>query len=273
MQERKMSGNATTGNNNVAARTRPKRKPSAALELRQTFLIAYMMGVIFVHRNPTRVVLEVSIPFSFLFVLFIVSGGEHIHVALAGTIVMAFSSSGIWVGMDIAENRIEYKMQDIFVSSTVSPITYMTGLALAQLLVALIPLSILAGFVIYFSGSLLNVPLLAATVVLIFGTMTAIGFFVSSHIKHLRVANDSIVALMIILGMLPPVYYSVEVLPLGLQYLAYALPTTHASLILQHIMGLPTPTEWSLTFGFGVQVACLVGFLALVKTKAVWREK
>jgi ABC-2 type transport system permease protein len=253
--------------------TRRKRKPSFGLTLRQTCLIAYMMGVIFIRRNPTRVVLEVSIPFSFLFVLFVVTGGEHIHVALAGTIIMAFSSSGIWVGMDIAENRIEYKMQDIFVSSTVSPITYMTGLALAQLLVALVPLSILAGFVIYFSGSLLNIPLLAATVVLIFGTMTAIGFFVSSHIAHLRVANDSIVALMIVLGMLPPVYYSVQMLPLELQYLAYVVPTTHASLILQQLMGLPVPDGWSPALGFGIQLAYMVGFLALVKTKAVWRER
>jgi ABC-2 type transport system permease protein len=246
---------------------------STALAVKQTFLISYMMGVIFLRRSPVRIVLEVSIPFSFLFVLFVVSGGEHIHVALAGTIVMAFGTSGLWVGMDIAENRIEYRMQDIFVASPVSPITYMVGLALAQLLVAVVPLSILAGFVIYFSGSLLNIPMLAATVLLIFGTMSAIGFFVSSHIAHLRTVNDTIVALMIVLGMLAPVYYSVQILPLGLQYLAYAIPTTHASLILQYMMGLPMPPGWWPGIGLAIQLALFVGFLALVKTKAVWRDK
>jgi hypothetical protein len=65
---------------------------------------------------------------------------------------MAFGSSGIWIGMDIAENQIEYRMRDIFVSSPVSPVVYLAGLALAQLLVAVIPLSILLGFDFYFSG-------------------------------------------------------------------------------------------------------------------------
>jgi ABC-2 type transport system permease protein len=248
------------------------RKPMFSLSIKRVFLISYMMGVIFVRRNPARVILEVAIPFSFLFILFVISGGEYFQVALAGTLIMAFGSSGIWIGMDIAENKIEHRMQDIFVSSPVSSITYLTGIALAQLLVALIPLSIIAGFVIYFSGSLLNIPLLAATVILIFGTMSAIGFFVSTHIRHLRVINDTILALIIVLGVLPPVYYSVLLLPTELQYVAYAIPTTHASLILQHIMGLPTPAEWSVGLGFGVQIACFIGFLVLVKTKAVWRE-
>lgn len=254
-------------------RTKPKRKPSLALSVRRAFLVSYMMGVILVRRNPTRVVLEVSIPFSFLFVLLVVSGGEQIELALAGTLIMAFGSSGIWVGMDIAENKIEYRMQDVFVSSPVSPLVYLTGLALAQLLVALLPLSIIAGLVIHFSGSLLNVPMLAATVVLIFGTMSAIGFFVASRISMLRTVNDTIVALMIVLGMLPPVYYSVQVLPAGLQYLAYTIPTTHASLILQHMMGLPVPGGWSPGLSFAVMAAYMAGFLALAMSKAGWREK
>lgn len=217
-------------------------------------------------------VLEVAIPFSFLFVLFVVSGGEQIQLALAGTLIMAFGSSGIWVGMDIAEHKIEYRMQDIFVSSPVSPLTYLAGLALAQLIVALIPLSIIAGLVIYFSGSMLNLPVVLATVALIFGTMSAIGFFVASRISILRTVNDTIVALMIVLGMLPPVYYSIQVLPAELQYLAYVIPTTHASLILQHVMSLPTPHGWFPAFSFVVMVGYLAGFLTLAARKARWRE-
>jgi hypothetical protein len=37
-------------------------------------------------------------------------------------------------------------------------------------------------------------------------------------------------------------------------------------------MGLATPQDWSLGFGFAVQIAYLVGFLVLAKTKAIWRE-
>jgi hypothetical protein len=37
-------------------------------------------------------------------------------------------------------------------------------------------------------------------------------------------------------------------------------------------MGLETPKEWSLAYGFMVQMIYLVGFLFLAKTKAMWRE-
>jgi len=42
--------------------------------------------------------------------------------------------------------------------------------------------------------------------------------------------------------------------------------------MLQSIMGLPTPADWSPILGFGVQIAYLVGFVMLAKTKAIWRE-
>jgi ABC-2 type transport system permease protein len=59
-----------------------------------------------------------------------------------------------------------------------------------------------------------------------------------------------------------------------LQPLAYAMPTTHASLMFQYIMGETEkiPTNWSLGFGFAVQIAYLVGFVTLAKTRAIWRE-
>jgi len=37
-------------------------------------------------------------------------------------------------------------------------------------------------------------------------------------------------------------------------------------------MGLETPKEWSLAYGFMVQMIYLVGFMLLAKTKAMWRE-
>ncbi|MCD6038435.1 MAG: ABC-type polysaccharide/polyol phosphate export system, permease component [Nitrososphaeraceae archaeon] len=42
--------------------------------------------------------------------------------------------------------------------------------------------------------------------------------------------------------------------------------------MLQYTMGFPTPEEWSIALGFGVQVAYLIGFIVLAKIKALWRE-
>ena len=89
---------------------------------------------------------------------------------------------------------------------------------------------------------------------------------------HMRNATQVISFVNVILTILPPVFYPLTAMPDVLHPLAYAIPTTHSSLMLQYIMGDRTPQEWSLGFGFAVQIAYLVGFVVLAKTKAIWRE-
>ena len=89
---------------------------------------------------------------------------------------------------------------------------------------------------------------------------------------HLRNATQIISFVNVILAVIPPVYYSITRLPLNLQYIAYLVPTTHASLIFQSIMGLHTPKDWSIAMGLFVQIVYLIAFVVLAKTKALWRE-
>ena len=248
-----------------------KMAETKMLPARQALLIAYMTGVLWLRRNPMSLVFTAISPFSLLFVLFVISGGQYIHFAVAGSLVMALVGYGLALGQDISFYKTEYKVQDVFVASPVSPLTYMVGLALSELLFGLPALAVLATLVVYF-GSVFSVPLLLATILLIWGAMSAMGFFLSSHMLHMRNATQVISFVNVILAVLPPVFYSIDRMPDFLQPLAYALPTTHASLMLQYVMGMPTPTDWSLGFGFAIQIAYLVGFIALAKTKALWRE-
>lgn len=245
---------------------------SSMLPVRQAFLIAYSTGVLWLQRNPMSLVFTAISPFSLLFVLFVVSGGQYVHLAVAGSLVMALVGYGLALGQDISFYKTEYKIQDVFVASPVSPLTYMMGLALSELLFGLPALTVLAILVVYFGGSLLTIPLLLATILLLWGSMSAMGFFISSHMLHMRNATQVISFVNVILAVLPPVFYSVTTLPDSLRYLSYAVPTTHASIMFQATMGLPVPSDWSLGFGFAVQIAYLVGFVALAKTKAIWRE-
>jgi len=241
------------------------------LPVQQALLIAYMTGVLWLRRNPMSLVFTAISPFSLLFVLFVISGGQYIHFAIAGSLVMALVGYGLALGQDISFYKTEYKVQDVFVASPVSPLTYMMGLALSELLFGLPALVVLATLVVYF-GSLLSIPLLISTILLIWGAMSAMGFFLSSHMLHMRNATQVISFVNVILAVLPPVFYSIDIIPAVLRPLAYAVPTTHASLMLQYIMGMPTPADWSLGFGFAVQIAYLVGLITLAKTKAIWRE-
>lgn len=249
-----------------------KMAETSMLPVKQAFLIAYMTGVLWLRRNPTSLIFTAISPFSLLFVLYVISGGEWTDFAIAGSLVMALVGYGLALGQDISFYKTEYKVQDVFVASPVSPITYMMGLALSELLFGLPALIVLASLVMFNGGSLLSIPLLVATILLIWGSMSAMGFFLSSHMLHMRNATQVISFVNVILTILPPVFYPITFMPEVLQPLAYAMPTTHASLMLQYIMGEPTPAEWSLGFGFAVQAAYLVAFVALAKTKAIWRE-
>lgn len=248
-----------------------KMPVTSLLPVRQVLLIAYMTGVLWLRRNPMSLVFTAISPFSLLFVLFVVSGGQYIHFAVAGSLVMALVGYGLALGQDISFYKTEYKVQDVFVASPVSPLTYMVGLALSELLFGLPALIVLATLVVYF-GSVFSIPLLVATILLIWGAMSALGFFLSSHMLHMRNATQVISFVNVILAVLPPVFYSMDVMPDVLRPLAYAVPTTHASLMLQDIMGIPTPADWSLEFGFAIQIAYLLAFITLAKTKALWRE-
>ena len=242
------------------------------LPVKQAFLIAYSTGVLWLQRNPISLVFTAISPFSLLFVLFVVSNGQYIHYAVAGSLVMALVGYGLALGQDISFYKTEYKIQDVFVASPVSPLTYMMGLALSELMFGLPALTVLAVLVMYFGSSLLAIPMLIATILLLWSSMSAMGFFLSSHMLHMRNATQVISFANVVLAVLPPVFYPIMNLPDAVRYLSYAVPTTHASLLLQHAMNLPTPAGWSPAIGFGVQVAYMVGFVTLAKTKAIWRE-
>lgn len=240
--------------------------------LRQIVIIAYMTGVLWLRRNPLSMVFSAISPFSILFVLFIVSNGQYADLAIAGSLVMATVGYGLALGQDISFYKTEYKIQDIFVASPVSSLTYMTGLALSELLFGLPALVALTSLAVLFGNTLSTLPLLIFSILLTWGAMSAMGFFLSSHMLHTRNATQIISFVNVILAVIPPVYYSIERLPLNLQYLSYLVPTTHSSLMIQASMGLQLPETWSVFMGLIVQSAYLMGFLALARARAVWRD-
>ena len=244
----------------------------AKTALMQTFLIAYLTGILWLRRNPLSLVFSAISPFSLLFILFIISDGKYLPLSITGSLVMALVGYGLSLGQDISFYKNEYKIQDLFVASPVSPITYMVGLAISQILFGLPALLVLLTLATLFLSSSIFLPLLIITTLLVWGSMSSMGFFLSSHMLHMRNVSQIISFVNVILSILPPIFYSIERLPIQLQFVSYFVPTTHASLMIQTTMGLPTPKEWSIELGLLVQVAYLVGFVILAKVKAVWRE-
>ncbi|HET6730831.1 MAG TPA: ABC transporter permease [Nitrososphaeraceae archaeon] len=238
----------------------------------QIVFIAHMTGILWLRRNPLSMLFSAISPFSILFVLFVVSNGQYTDIGIAGSLVMATVGYGLALGQDISYYKTEYKIQDIFVASPVSSLTYMTGLALSELLFGLPALTALTILAVLLGDGLSTLPLLIFSILLTWGAMSAMGFFLSSHMLHMRNATQIISFVNVILAVIPPVYYSIERLPLGLQYLAYSVPTTHASLMIQDSLGLAVPENWSIYLGLTIQTAYLIGFLVLARARAVWRD-
>ncbi|MFZ0655905.1 MAG: ABC transporter permease, partial [Nitrososphaeraceae archaeon] len=198
--------------------------------LMQTFLIAYLTGILWLKRNPLSLIFSAISPFSLLFILFIISEGRYLPLSIAGSLVMALVGYGLSLGQDISFYKNEYKIQDVFVASPVSPITYMVGLAISQILFGLPALLVLITLATFFLSSSIYIPLLLVTVFLVWGSMSSMGFFLSSHMLHMRNVTQIISFVNVILSIIPPVFYSIERLPIQLQYASYFVPTTHASL-------------------------------------------
>jgi ABC-2 type transport system permease protein len=148
----------------------------------------------------------------------------------------------------------------------------MIGLAISQILFGLPALLVLITLATFFLSSSIYIPLLLVTISLVWGSMSSMGFFLSSHMLHMRNVSQIISFVNVILSIIPPVFYSIERLPIQLQYASYFVPTTHASLIIQSTMGISTPQEWSIELGLLVLVLYMIGFVFLAKVKALWRE-
>ena len=250
----------------------PKENNSYIIILYQILIIAYTTGILWLRRNPLSLIFSAITPFSLLFVLYIISDGQYTQFAISGSLVMALVGYGLALGQDITYYKTEYKIQDMFVASPVSPLTYMTGLALSEILFGLPALLILLFLVFYLGVTLVYIPLLIFIILIVWISTSSMGFFLSSHMLNMRNATQIISFVNIFLTILPPVFYSIYKLPETLQFASYLVPTTHASLMIQYAMGFDTPQNWSLFIGIAVQLVYAMAFVILAKARALWRE-
>ena len=116
-------------------------------------------------------------------------------------------------------------MQDIFVSSPVSSFTYMTGIALAELLFGLPAFVVLTTLIVFFSNDFLfSATMTVVTLVLVWASTSSIGYFISTRSTHPRFVESFMAFLRIAVVVLPAVFYPLRVVPTEeLRYLAYSI--------------------------------------------------
>lgn len=243
---------------------------SARKTLRSLWAIMYYLGFTPMVRNPLFMAFVFSTPFTLLFILFVASNGEALPYGLAGALTMITTELGLFVGTDLATYKLQNRFQDMVVASSVTPLIYMFGVALSELIFGAPALLILFGLIAGQGASLGALLSCLGVVLLLWVTTTSLGFFFSAYAPNTQnafVINGFITT---ILSVLPPVYYSVNALPTYLVPLAEIVPTTEASSLFQGAIGLGYSIEP--VAGFVVLLAATFITLLLVSFRMKWRE-
>jgi ABC-2 type transport system permease protein len=237
-------------------------------------LASLLVNAIYEMKNYPIVLLNTVIsPLSFLLLIVFVSNGALIGVAIMGGFIMSMFSAGMSLQADLSHLKNDFKLQDMIVSSPTNQSVYMFGMALAELiyaLPALITLSVLAFF--YLQMTLVGALGFIVVLSLMFLISIALGFMFSTFSSDIVQSFAFSRLLSTLFSTIPPVYYTINYIPLPFRYLAYLSPTTYAAQIAQNLAGyLQLPLSMVL-MSWAVLVILAILLLVLGVKRSKWRE-
>jgi ABC-2 type transport system permease protein len=242
-------------------------------QFRAAVIIGYMLSITWLRRNLMSLVWLFATPFSLLFIITVTTGGRAFTLGVIGSLLLILSTVGTGLAGDATWYRLETKLQDFFVASPVNQLGYLLGIAFAGLFFASPALAVLIPRLIYVGFPIIALPIAIVSLVGVWLFSSSIGYLVSTFTSNLRNGWQSGLLLSVIVGILPPVFYPAEILPRNILFLAYAIPTTNAALLIRSAMGkAPTLPYWSPLIGGLLILASLSVALAVTSRVARWRQ-
>lgn len=215
------------------------------------------------------IISNLSYPLSLLFVVGILSHGALISYALAGGLIAILAMNGISLAAAIAPMKTDYMYKDMIVASRSSPMDFMFGELLAQLLWTAPSVLLFLGLDAYF-GLLTSFSLLITLFVgvLIMLITTSIAFWISSLMKNTVNVWPLGIILSVVLITISPTFYPATYLPKNVLHILELLPTTSAAVIEQGVFNL-TPMVW---YPLLILVIEAIGFLLVARYLTKWKE-
>ncbi len=246
---------------------------NAPRQFRAAVIIGYMLSITWLRRNLMSLVWLFATPFSLLFIITVTTGGRSFVLGVVGSLILVLSTVGTGIAGDATWYRLETKLQDFFVASPVNQIGYLLGIAFAGLFFASPALAVLLPLLVYIGLPLISLPIVLLSLAGVWLFSSAIGYLVSTFTSNLRNGWQSGLLLSVLVGILPPVFYPAEILPHDILLLAYAIPTTHAALLIRDAMGnTPNLAYWSPLMGWLLIAVSLAIALAVTSRVARWRQ-
>ncbi len=245
-------------------------------QLRASWSLIALNGVIPVKRMPLYLVNTLGAPFSFLVFIYVVSAGRLVGFGVVGGLVLTTFSIGTSLQADMTHFRVDLKLQDMVVASPMRAWTYVLGMALSELAFSTpgIAAFLFVGYTTQVPG-FFSVPIIVGTLLLVWALGCSLGFFLATYLRDIRETFAISPLLSLVLSVLPPVYYPLTLIPEPYRFLAFLAPTADASILIQGAFGIAPPGTdvWTYAAAAGILVGFTVVFMLLAMFKAQWRER
>jgi ABC-2 type transport system permease protein len=237
-------------------------------------LAAVLVNAVYAMKNYPVVLLNtVLAPLSFLLVIFFVSKGALIGEAIEGALIMSMFSSGMGLQADLSHLKNDFKLQEMVVSSPTTPLLYVAGMALSELVYSLPALAVLTALAaIFLHPGFIEAVSLLGVMLLMFLTSVTLGFTLSTFSSDIMQSFAMSRLISTLLSTLPPVYYPITYIPLPYRYLAYLSPTTYAAGIAQNATGFLQLDSVALLVDWAVLIGVTLCLAFVAAKKARWRE-
>ena len=234
-----------------------------------------LANTIYAMKNfPIMLVNTLLAPFGFLLIIFFVSHGKLLNVAIVGALIMTMVTSGISMQGDLTHLRTDIKLQDMLVSSPLTPLRYLIGMALSELVSSipnLVVLGILATLFIHMS--VLAAFSVVVVMLLTFMFSVSLGFFFSTISRDVMEGWAFMGLLSMLFSTLPPIYYPITYIPLPFRYIAYLSPTTYSAIIAQTSIGFLNVSGTLFYLSWIILAAISVFLLVFAIKRSRWREE
>lgn len=250
-----------------------KRNQSGAMRrFRSIISLSYYSGILVVIRQPGMIIFSSTTPFTLIFFLFVIGGRNYLPYGVIGGTISILVSAGLFLGADATMYRIQYKFQDFCVASPISAVDYLVGLSLGEVTFVAPSLAVIIGLYAYLGLISWSFPLVILMMILTWIFASALGFFLSTYILQSRSAFTITSLVTTLLTVLPPVFYPITIIPQNFRALAYFVPTTHLSVLIQFMLGLQSYSFGQIELSWFALVGFTLFFLLLAMFKARWQQ-
>ncbi len=238
-------------------------------------LASILVNAIYEMRNyPVILINTLMSPLSFLALIFFVSRGELLGVAILGGMIMTMFQSGMFLQADLSHLKNDFKLQEMVVASPTGAGVYVAGMALSELIYsspALIILIVL--FALFVPVTALQAMTIAVVLLLMFLASVSLGFALATVSSDIVQSFGFSRLITTLFSTLAPVYYPLSLIPEPYQVLAYLSPTTYTARLVQALAGFEDVPVGTMALDGAVVFALTAVLLYIGIRKSRWRER